>query len=199
MTFRPKPSELTSQWYVKFFGSNTTRADRSLGILDEVKRSGNHFACTYPRGRRPRAVRDGAVIYMGRLVSDPNDIIIYGKAIGSRHDPLRDDASEAELQLRPWKARWPHYVRVHDAEFLDATLADGVSLRELMESLSWRAFSSTRRNHERGTGNQDPRRALRQQPAVELSEDGARWLEERLAQAINRHGSIPASSLANVK
>jgi hypothetical protein len=66
MTFRPKPSELTSQWYVKFFGSNTTRADRSLGILDEVKRSGNHFACTYPRGRRPRAVRDGAVIYSKR-------------------------------------------------------------------------------------------------------------------------------------
>src|ERR1017187_5177562 len=102
MTFRLRSAEAAPQWFVKFFGSNTMRADRTLDILDEVKRSGNHFACPYPRGRRPRAVRDGAVIYMGRLVSDPNDILIYGKAIGSKHDPLRDDASEAEVQLRPW-------------------------------------------------------------------------------------------------
>jgi hypothetical protein len=76
-------------------------------------------------------------------VSDPNDILIYGKAIGSKHDPLRDDASEAELQLRPWRVRWPHYIRVHDAEFLAATLADGVSLRDVWEFPVTEAYART--------------------------------------------------------
>jgi hypothetical protein len=187
------------QWFVKFFGSSGTRASRRLIVLDEVKRSGNHFACTYPRGKRPTGVRDGAIMFMGRLVDDPNDIIIYGRAIGSKHDHLRDDASEAELALRPWKSRWPHYIRVHDAKFVDGILSDGVSLNEPMATLDWKAFASTSRNHAKNAGNLDPRKSLRQQPAVELSADGAKWVERRLAEAFEKHGVVPASSLENVK
>src|SRR5262249_54819783 len=41
-----------SQWFVKFFGDSTNRADRSVSVLDEVRRSGSHRACTYPKGKR---------------------------------------------------------------------------------------------------------------------------------------------------
>lgn len=187
------------QSFVKFFGSSDSRASRKLVVLDEVKRSGNHFACTYPRGKRPTGVRDGAVMFMGRLVSDRNDIVIYGKAVGSKHDPLRDDASDAELVLRPWKSRWPHYVRVQDAEFVDGILSDGVLLSDLMNALEWRAFASTTRNHAQNAGNLDPRKSIRRQAAVELSVEGAEWVERRLAEAFEKHGVISGSSLENVK
>jgi hypothetical protein len=45
------------QSFVKFFGED--RAGRSLAIVDEVRSSGCHWACTYPkrkRSRRPRSV-----------------------------------------------------------------------------------------------------------------------------------------------
>jgi hypothetical protein len=67
---------------VKFFGRGDNRADRSMQILEEVRRSGSHWACTYPKGKRPRMVRDGATMFMGRLVKDPNDILIFGRARG---------------------------------------------------------------------------------------------------------------------
>jgi hypothetical protein len=138
-------------------------------------------------------------MFMGRLVSDPNDIIIYGKAIGSKHDPLCDDASEAELALRPWKSRWPHYIRVQDAEFVDGVLSNGVLLSDLMNALEWRAFASTTRNHAQNAGNLDPRKSIRRQAAVELSVEGTDWVERRLSEAFARHGVIPVSSLADVK
>jgi len=187
------------QSFVKFFGSSGNRASRGLTVFEEVKRSGNHIACTYPRGKRPTGVRDGAVMFMGRLVSDPNDIVIYGKAIGSKHDPLRDEASEEDLVLRPWKSRWPLYIRVQEPEFIDGTLSNGVFLSALMDSLEWKAFEPTTRNHANNRGNLNPRKSVRQQAAVELSADGAEWVERRLTEAFNRYGVIPASSLECIK
>lgn len=42
--------------YVKFFGEGDNRAPWSLGTLEEVRRSGSHWACTYPTGRRGAAL-----------------------------------------------------------------------------------------------------------------------------------------------
>ena len=46
--------------------------------FEEVERSGCHRACPYPTGKRPRSLRDGARIYMGRLVEEPRDVLIFG-------------------------------------------------------------------------------------------------------------------------
>jgi hypothetical protein len=185
------------QTFIKFFGSNGMRADRSLSVVDEVKRSGNHMVCTY--SKRPISVRDGAIIFMGRLVSDPNDIVIYGRAIGSKHDPSRDNATKDDVALRPWRSRWSHYIRIHDPQFIDATLGDGVPLSELMDTLTWQAFASTSRNFHLGKGNQDPRRALRQQAAVELSEQGAKWVEDRLNLAFEKFGVVEKAIIRGIQ
>lgn len=112
----------SKQAFVKFFGQGHNRADRQMLVLDEIKRSGSHWACTYPKGRRPRSVRDGASMFMGRLVKGPVDILIFGRAVGLSHVEGRDDATPAELRLRAWKEKWPHYVRVHNAEFIGGVL-----------------------------------------------------------------------------
>lgn len=193
----PRVSD-AQQWFVKFFGEGYNRADRSMQILDEVRRSGSHWACTYPKGKRPRKAQDGAVMFMGRMVKEPNDILIYGRAFGMRHVQGRDDATAKDIQLRDWKAKWPHYVRVDSAEFVHGTLANGVSLNELMDTLKADAFTSTQRHARRGVGNNDPRRAYMQQPAVELSAQGSAWLDERLEHSFAKHGKLTPATLEHL-
>lgn len=183
------------QSFVKFFGESDKRAERTMTILEQVEASGCHWACTYPKGKRPRQVQDGAVMFMGRLVNDPNDILIYGRAVGMHHEPGRDDATDSDMQMRSWKEKWPHYLRVHHAEFLAGSLSNGVSLNELMHALKSNAFLPTQRNATRGQGNTDPRRAYMQQAAVELSPQGVTWLNERLQRAYAQHGKLSPTTL----
>lgn len=183
---------------VKFFGEGHNRARWSLPTLDEVRRSGCHWAGTYPTGRRPRSVQDGDILFMARMVENPNDMAIYGRAIAMRHVPGRDDASEAELAERPWKSQWSHYVRVHHAEFIAGTLRNSVALSTLMDTLRSDAFATTQEHAREGRGNVNPRRALRQQPGVRLSSDGAAWLNGRFEQALAISGALPEDDLAQL-
>lgn len=185
------------QAFVKFFGISSSRAEHNLTIFDEVKRSGCHWACTYPKGKRPRQVEDGALIFMARLVEGP-DIIIFGRAVAMAHVPGRDDATEDDIKLRDFKSTWPHYIRVHHPEFVTGTMANGVSLSELMDELQANAFASTQRNAAQGEGNTNPRMAYMQQPAVRLSPQGLEWLNTRLEEAFARHGRIAGDELANL-
>ena len=184
-----------SQAFVKLLGMGDNRVPLSVSTLEEVRGEGSHWAACYPANRRPRGVKDGAVIFMGRLTSGPNDIRVFGRAIGMAYRPIRDDATPADIELRPWKEKWSRYIRVHNAEFVDGTIANGVSLNELMETLEADSFASTQRNAERGEGNTNPRHAYRQQAAVELSPEGLSWLGDRLEAAFEAHGKVPRDSL----
>jgi hypothetical protein len=186
------------QAFVKIFGESHSREDCSASVLDEVRESGCHWACTYPRDKRPRRVHDGGLMFMGRLVRNPNDILVYGRAVGMQYQRGRDDASSADIKRRDWKRKWPHYVRVHHAEFIAGTLSNGISLNEMMETLGQNSFASTQRNAKRGKGNVDPRRAYRQQAAVELSPQGLMWMNERFERAYTRYGKLPNQSLAQL-
>jgi hypothetical protein len=174
--------------FVKFFGQGTDRSPRGRPVLDAVETSGSDRFCTYPRGRRPRAVREGDTIFMGHLVSGPNDIRVYGRAVAQRYEEGRDDASAEDIARRPWLERWPHFIRVHGLEFIDGILGDGVSLNELMDELGPYAFGPTAENADRGVGNVDPRQSIRQAPAIRLTEAGTSWLNEELERAFSALG-----------
>jgi hypothetical protein len=178
--------------FVKFFGRAADRSPRERSVLDAVKTSGSHRICTYPRGRRPRAVRDGDVMFMGHLVSGPNDIKVYGRAVARAYEEGRDDASAEDIARRPWLERWPHFIRVEGMEFLDGALGDGVSLGELMDEMGAYAFGPTAENADRGVGNVDPRQSIRQAAAIRLTEAGASWLEEELVRAFDAVGKVRA-------
>jgi hypothetical protein len=184
--------------FVKFFGESDNRMDHGNTVIDQIERSGCHWACTYPSGKRPRQVEDGAIMFMGRLVRAPTDTIIFGRAVGLKHRDERDDAAPPDIERRPWKEKWPHYVRVHHPEFVAGTLANGVSLSELMTSLGSNAFESTKRNAAKGSGNTDPRKAFMQQAAVELSPEGFAWLNAKLEDAFARFGKVPAAELSQL-
>ena len=192
------PTALDSSAFLKFLGTADNRAEPDVSIIEEIDRAECHWAVCYPANRRPRSIENGDVVFMGRLMREPNDIRVFGRAIAMAHVPRRDEATPADIARRSWKEHWPRYVRVHDAEFVNGVMANGVSLNELMHALRARSFASTQRNLEAGTGNIDPRRAYRQQAHVELSGQGQRWLSEQLERAFAAHGKVSPEALASL-
>ena len=117
-------------------------ARQYCGRLGKVAscQAGMFLAYVSPLGRalvdKRLYLKDDAGIFMGRLTRDPNDIRVFGWAIGMQHKPGRDDATLADIELRPWKEQWSRYIRVDRAEFVAGTMVNGVSLNELMNPLS---------------------------------------------------------------
>jgi hypothetical protein len=52
------------QAFVKFFGESHNRTLHTANILKQLDDGGCHWACTYPKGKRPRAPKDGAIMFM---------------------------------------------------------------------------------------------------------------------------------------
>jgi PLD-like domain len=193
-----------AQAFVKLLGIGSDREALSCTTMTEIERAGCHRTLSYPKGKRPTGVTDGALMFVGRLTRDAgvNDIRIFGRAWACAHEPGTDDASALDIARRDWRATWPHYVRVHGAEFMAAAMGDGVSLNELMAAWGADAFLPTQRNrafnlehHPQLRRNENPRTAYRQQPAVELSQQGQAWLAQRLQAAIAQYGLVPQSEL----
>jgi hypothetical protein len=183
------------QVFVKFLGTAKEREPLSFDTLAEVKRAGCHWALAYPATQRPRVVRDGDVMYIARMTRDPNDMRIFGRAIGMRHKPGRDDASPDDIAVRRYKEKWSRYVRIHHAEFVAGALVHGVSLADLMTALGARAFASTQVRATETGANTDPKSALKRKAAVRLSNEGAAWVAARLQTAFELHGTIPQTAL----
>ena len=184
-----------SQAFVKLLGKADNRVTLSYSTIDEIKGSDCHSVACYPTAKRPRGVRDTAIIFMGRLTKNQNDIRIFGRAIGMKYEPGRDDATETDIARRSWKKDWSRYIRVHHPEFVAGTMENGISLNEMMNTLSVDSFASTQRNAASGKGNTNPRRAYSQQAHVELSTDGLLWLSKQLQAAFETYGKVPQDTL----
>ena len=133
------------------------------------------------------------------MVNDPDDIRIFGRAIAQEYEEGRDDATEEDIKRRDWRERWSRYIRVHNAEFVAGTMAEGISLNELMAELECDAFNSTQHNKMKGEGNIDPRKAYLRHPGVRLSQEGFKWLNAKLQVAINKNGMVPHYELNKIK
>ena len=193
----PVVGAYVEQAFVKFLGKNDNRVPICRPTIEEIEEAGCHWAVAYPATKRPRNVEDGAVIFIARLTDEP-DIRIFGRAIGMKYHPVRDDASPEDIKLRPWQEKWSRYIRVHPAEFVAGTMANGISMNELMDTLGSDSFAPTQRNAASGTGNTDPRRAYMRKAAVELSPQGISWLGERLQAAFDAHGRVPQNTLDQI-
>lgn len=180
------------QWFVKFTGTAESRASRSWAIREAAQHY--RYACFY--STRPSGVKDGAVMFLSRLVEQPNDILIFGRALAQAHVPGKDETTAAEILEKEWKQRWCFKIRLQDVEFMGGTLSLGVSLSELMNELGAESFRSTSENAARSHGNTDPRRAYLRQPQVALTPRAAAWLSERLDERVQRYGRLTETDFA---
>lgn len=186
------PEASSSQAFLKFFGSAGNRSDPSEPVADVVVRSGCTWACTYPANKRPRQVNEGDTMFMGYLCNN-GDLLVFGRAVGRRHQPGIDEATAEEIEERPWKADWPIYVRVHSGRFVNGQLSDGVSLQRMMRELGSDSYLSTQRNASRGRGNTVPSRAMMQKAHMQLTAEATEWLAQQLEESLRRHGEVDLS------
>ena len=182
------------QAFIKFLGNSHERVPVSHPIIEVIKHEGCHEVLAYPKTKRPRSVEDGAIMFMARF-TEKRDIRIFGRAVGMKHDLDRDNASPEDIDLRWWREKYSRYIRVDCAEFVAGTIANGISLNELMCALGSNSFASTQHNAARGSGNTNPRRAYGQQAAVKLSSQAIAWLGKRLQAAFDAHGKVPQDRL----
>lgn len=175
--------------FLKFFGRGSDRTSRTRSIADIVAESGCSWACTYPSNFRPRQVEDGDVLYMARIAA-PEDLLIYGYAVGWRHRGQEDVATPADISKRPWKAHWPNYVRVHSGRFVNAELGAGVSMHEMLRALGADSWRSTQENQRSGQGNVDPFASYFRKPAMQLTDMSRSWIHERLERLFRKHGEL---------
>jgi len=195
---RERPAGAARRSFVKLFGSSRDLVPQTWTTLSCVQRAGNNSVCAYPTGKRPRQVRDGAIIFMSRLIDDPRDNMIYGRAIAKHYEDGADDATEDDFRIRQWRRGFPHYIRVHSPEFMGGTLAMAVSLNELMDALEHEAFESTLQNYEARRGNLDPRCSIGPQPAVMLTPMASAWINARLDEKFMNDGKLSPADLADV-
>lgn len=132
-------------------------------------------------------------MYMGRLVSEPNDIMIFGRAVALAHRDGVDVASDAEIARRPWKQRWSNYIRIQYPEFLDIRLGDGISLQNMKAELGSDAFASTQKNAEKREGNTEPTRSIMQKAHMKLTREARSWLDMRFDHTAQRQGIVDTS------
>ena len=192
----------TPQVFVKFFGgsSQRDRLEFSHPVINAVKDGEYHRVLGYPTSkRRPRQVQDGDIMFISQMTKNPNDPRVFGWATVMSHRDGVDEATKEEIALRPWRKKYGVYVRVAPeevgAEFLDGRMEDGVSLKDLMDTLGPDSFASTQRNAAAGRGNINPFRSISQKPHILLSEEGFTWLARRLQEAFARHGQIPLEDI----
>ncbi len=183
---------------VKFQGSDENRIPLDTPTIDVIEEDGCHWAVGYPLNKRPVSVQKGDVVFISRLTHDPKDIYIYGCAIARAHRPGQDEATPADIKLRPWKKKWPLYLRLDKAEFVDGKMENGVSLYEMMDKLDSDSFVTTQEHAASGIGNTDPHLSVRQQAAARLSRDGFKWINRRLQAAFNKHGKIAQRILKQI-
>jgi hypothetical protein len=187
------------RFFVKIFGDSKGRIDSNVRIKDEVKLAECHYAVCYPKKKRPRQVNDGDIIYMARMLKN-GDYAIFGKAVGLKHLDKYDNASQAEIKRTwsnkrnyYWKTKYPRYVRVHSAEFIDDIFKNCPMLkRDLFGKFEERSLVSTLIKR---SGNTNPVKSLAEKPAVEITMQSALWLDAILKRKIDNLGGIPQKFL----
>lgn len=184
------------KYFVKFYGKNESRADLNELVKDQVAGTHCHFAVTFPKGKgRPRRYNDGDIVFMARMLHG-NDYAIFGKAICRKHIDNRDVASNQDIQKIDWKTIYPIYIRVHSGEFLNTTFAMCPKLKTLMFELGSECFQSSKERFLNGDLEYLPQYSLRQQADIELSQEGALWMDTAFESTKNEY-SILSDSFVN--
>jgi len=181
------------QAYVKLFGMSRKRCPLTQRIEERVEWEGCHRFLSYPEKFPPNNVNQGDTVFIAYQTGKPKDIRVFGRAIavGSRK------ATVAELNRRDYKREWCQYLDVCDAEFLAGTMANGVSLYEMIDELKADSFVTTQSSAKQGKKDINAKLSYRSGSAL-LSDKGQAWLDERLRAAFQRHGKISQNVLDQI-
>ncbi len=188
----------TKNYYIKIFGNSDNRVTLDFPITKEIDSALCHYACGFPLKKQPQQVNEGDIIFMARMIENPNDYAIFGKAVALKYTKGRDKASEKEIAERPWKQHWPIYLRVKNPVFINGTMTDGIFLSDLISKFDYDSFPSTRQRYENGEKDIKPTRSLMRKAYVKLTHNSAEWLEQKLGEALSNIGQVDDKFIQNL-
>lgn len=181
----------SKSYFIKFFGTSENRVFPTFTVREEVERALCHYACGFSENKKPRRINEGDIVFMARLMKEPYDYAIFGRAEAIKYNEKRDRASRNEISQRKWKKDWPIYLRVRNTNFVNGLMQDCVFLYDIIKYFDYESFPTTLRRFNDGERDINPYLSLSQQPYVRLTSKSAEWLEKRFTDKINEFGSIP--------
>jgi hypothetical protein len=190
--------KVSKAYFVKFFGTSDNRVLPTFTVKEEVNRALCHYACGFSENKKPRSIKEGDIIFMARLIKEPYDYAIFGRAEAIRYDEKRDRATNNEISQRKWKKDWPIYLRVKNAKFINGQMQDCVLLYDLIKNFDYESFPTTLKRFDDGEREINPYLSLSQQPYVRLTLKSAEWLEKRFVDKINEFGLIPETFISKL-
>lgn len=186
------------QYFVKFFGISSKKAEPDFSVFQEIVYSGCHHAVCYSNGKNkaPRQVNDGDVIFMARMINQPDDYAVFGVGRALAFDDKRDMAKPEEIKNYEFREHWGRYIRIYEPIFLNGQMKDCPSFCEMLRELDYRSLTSTYRNYLKGNGgNVNPTKSLMRKPGIQITEEGAEWLYKRFQAKLDLLGPVPDSML----
>ena len=182
--------------YLKFFGSDDSREPRTYSIQAEIQRAESHCVAGFSENRKPIVFHKDDIIFMGRMVKEPNDYIIFGRGIVACEFQLtRDHATLEDIKRCPFREKWPFYLRLADTIFINGSLHNGVAIESLIEKFSCNSFTRTRQWFENDKRNFSIRTAFANQSYVELTNEASGWLNEVFKSRLEKFGRVDEAFL----
>jgi PLD-like domain len=179
------------QWVLKFTGLASERVAVSTPISQLLARGGYRFV-GFPSNKRPRAIQDGALIFISRMTSDPNDHIVFACAKAMAYKEGRDDAGPSDIRALPWTETWSRFIRLTDFRCVDGTLENGISTGSMIAELGSKSFASTQR---RSVAESDIRKSMMQKAWLELTPESGEYLYRHLEQAFRECGEMSKNAI----
>ncbi|HEY8780518.1 MAG TPA: phospholipase D family protein [Mucilaginibacter sp.] len=181
-------------YYIKFLGTGHDRVSLDFTSKQEIERALCHYACGFSKHKKPKQFNEGDIIYLARMIHNPTDYAIFGKAEAIKFMDGRDEATSSEIIERPWKAIWPIYLRVKNPVFINGIMGDCVLLYDIIKKLDYESFESTKKRYEiYGERQINPYRSLSQQAYVKLTKKAVEWLEPKFQQSLKNVGQVEFS------
>jgi HKD family nuclease len=178
-------------FFCKFSASSDDRQAGTVAVKTWIEDCEFKIGGFYPKGKKPRIVKDGDVMFPAVLTDNPHDIVIIGRAYAMAFVEGFDTATVADWSVpnRDWKEDWPFRTRFRNSEFIEGTIADGVSLDRVMRIFGNDAFV-TSQEAAKLDPTFKPQKSVRQHPYVRLTYEAAQWVNAQLDLRFAALGTI---------
>lgn len=182
--------------YLKFFGGDSARAERNYEIISEVRRAESHCVAGFSERRKPTIFEKGDEVFFGRMVSYPNDYIIFGKGIVADSFKLpRDKATNSDVLRIPFRKDWPYYLQMENTIFINGMLSNGITIQKIINEFNNNAFTRTMDGK---NWKLTVRQAFSNQSYIEFTPVCCDWLKSEFQNCIDKFGKISEEEILKI-
>ena len=140
-----KKQDTTHIW-LKFEGDAKSRGDGTESyVIRSTKEHPGGFIC-FRENKRPRGFQSGDWVFLAEVSTDGKGSqtpVIMGRAKTKTGFDGNNYVDKVMLEKYPWMEEYPWYIELEDAEYLNTSVANGISLLTLLENVGSDTYPAT--------------------------------------------------------